>query len=703
METNLASWIAGKAATESDPDELVHAFLGTTSIWGTECGGEAPDRQAEFAPEAGGRLAYVVHRQLDSRITTQTLGYRSGDERSALKSVYSLFRHAREAVEAEGPDARQVADLVWWMLNRDVRPFTARWHRAATKGSLERADTQRRFRAELDVLRSALRAWAGLLRSVVDGGPVRIGPQVRRTPNRDFARSLPTRDGFAMPTASIAAFSEQIQAEKGLVDAWRLQMGRPPLGDAQSVLTGLALSGGGIRSATFALGVLRQLATRVDVFGVDYLSTVSGGGYLGSLVTTAYHNGLYDKTRIGRGPLAGPPPPSVEGEAADDDSPEELASAVVGWLRGQSEVMRYDVELIRSLAGQLVRVGANGAADEYRERLEQMWLVERDDSADARDFGLVVRGGAGVSLGDLRGPGPLQIWNMAINATQMTPRMRAALRQRGADLYTVSRAGSECRLLRRAPGPAWTVGQAMALSGAACAPTTSETSSSWLKRIAGSVINLGGWVQHFQGGPPESADLWTRFKAVWGTTDASDDVAFLTDGGHVENTGVYPLLRRRCGLVLLIDGEEDGQMRFHGLTELQHLARVELGVTLDIDTTELELNEMGLSDAHYACIPIRYPSLADGTPAHDGLLLYVKLSVTGDEPRYVQSFRMDNPVFPHHSTVFEQGYDDKMFEAYLALGEHVGAELVSKDVVGAECPSSFREWAVLVADRLLQT
>lgn len=48
---------------------------------------------------------------------------------------------------------------------------------------------------------------------------------------------------------------------------------------------GLAISGGGIRSATFALGLLQALA-RADVLkGFDYLSTVSGGGYIGSSIT----------------------------------------------------------------------------------------------------------------------------------------------------------------------------------------------------------------------------------------------------------------------------------------------------------------------------------------------------------------------------------------------------------------------------------
>ncbi len=50
-------------------------------------------------------------------------------------------------------------------------------------------------------------------------------------------------------------------------------------------LCGLALSGGGIRSASFALGVLQALARDPKVPAIDYLSTVSGGGYIGSTLS----------------------------------------------------------------------------------------------------------------------------------------------------------------------------------------------------------------------------------------------------------------------------------------------------------------------------------------------------------------------------------------------------------------------------------
>ena len=54
-------------------------------------------------------------------------------------------------------------------------------------------------------------------------------------------------------------------------------------------LVGLALSGGGIRSATFNLGVLQALARRGLLRRFDFLSTVSGGGYIGSFLGAWIH------------------------------------------------------------------------------------------------------------------------------------------------------------------------------------------------------------------------------------------------------------------------------------------------------------------------------------------------------------------------------------------------------------------------------
>jgi hypothetical protein len=51
----------------------------------------------------------------------------------------------------------------------------------------------------------------------------------------------------------------------------------------------LCLSGGGIRSATFGLGVLQGLAAHGLLGTFHYLSTVSGGGYVGSWLTAWIH------------------------------------------------------------------------------------------------------------------------------------------------------------------------------------------------------------------------------------------------------------------------------------------------------------------------------------------------------------------------------------------------------------------------------
>lgn len=62
-------------------------------------------------------------------------------------------------------------------------------------------------------------------------------------------------------------------------------------GDVANNAVGLALSGGGIRSATFCLGVLQVLAARGLIKHFDFLSTVSGGGYTGSFVTARIGSG----------------------------------------------------------------------------------------------------------------------------------------------------------------------------------------------------------------------------------------------------------------------------------------------------------------------------------------------------------------------------------------------------------------------------
>ncbi|MGI9592297.1 MAG: patatin-like phospholipase family protein, partial [Myxococcota bacterium] len=55
-------------------------------------------------------------------------------------------------------------------------------------------------------------------------------------------------------------------------------------------LYGLAFSGGGIRSATFCLGVLEAAANAGLLKRADYLSTVSGGGFIGSCLSSVLND-----------------------------------------------------------------------------------------------------------------------------------------------------------------------------------------------------------------------------------------------------------------------------------------------------------------------------------------------------------------------------------------------------------------------------
>ena len=61
----------------------------------------------------------------------------------------------------------------------------------------------------------------------------------------------------------------------------------------------LCLSGGGIRSATFALGILQGLARLRMLPRFHYLSTVSGGGYIGSWLTAWLHRAGNDVHAVG--------------------------------------------------------------------------------------------------------------------------------------------------------------------------------------------------------------------------------------------------------------------------------------------------------------------------------------------------------------------------------------------------------------------
>jgi hypothetical protein len=77
----------------------------------------------------------------------------------------------------------------------------------------------------------------------------------------------------------------------------------------------LCISGGGIRSATFALGILQGLARCKLMDKFDYMSTVSGGGYIGGWLTGWIHRHFNGERGVAEA-LAGRVVPTLDPEPA---------------------------------------------------------------------------------------------------------------------------------------------------------------------------------------------------------------------------------------------------------------------------------------------------------------------------------------------------------------------------------------------------
>ena len=106
--------------------------------------------------------------------------------------------------------------------------------------------------------------------------------------------------------------------------AWRRKrLGDPSVPSGAENKWGLALSGGGIRSATFALGLTSALAKSKLLLRFDLMSTVSGGGYTGATIGR-----LFDRAKDGEGARA-----VQEGLAKDE------ATWTTWWLRANGRYL----------------------------------------------------------------------------------------------------------------------------------------------------------------------------------------------------------------------------------------------------------------------------------------------------------------------------------------------------------------------------
>jgi len=348
----------------------------------------------------------------------------------------------------------------------------------------------------------------------------------------------------------------------------------------------------------------------------------------------------------------------------------------------------------------------------YRDRLSKAFLFDPSQRESAGRLGLINLTGVrqANTNDDLRRPqdlkpldnlklseiscqyAPYQIINTALNIGSSKYANR---RGRNADFFMFSAKYSGSRATRyvktvalEAHARGLNLATAMAVSGAAA---SSNMGSNTIKALTPTLtllnIRLGYWLSN-----PTAiatgrvrASIARLFKAFYfvrellGLLTEDDGLVYLTDGGHIENLGIYELLHRRCRLVIAVDAEADPKMNFNSLMALETHALIDLGVRIDLpwaairDATRKAEAEVAKSGGvsswaapkgpHCAIGEIEYPG------KHKGVLLYIKASLTGDESDGIVDYKRRNPDFPHETTA-DQFFTEEQFEVYRALGFH---------------------------------
>jgi hypothetical protein len=338
------------------------------------------------------------------------------------------------------------------------------------------------------------------------------------------------------------------------------------------------------------------------------------------------------------------------------------------------------------LNGLWVDVNVSSAHGFYRDRLSRAFLFR------ARWYGPIVPNDAQLlsALGAVNPVGPYHLINTALN---LNGEQLSDLPGRRSDFFLFSKrfVGSyatgycDTTAIEEADRRL-NLGTAMAVSGAAAAPNSGTTTVRPLTFILTLLnVRLGYWVPNPWYVQADSLVRRLRLRQRpgpnyllregLGMLNARTSFVNISDGGHIENLGIYELLRRRCSVIVAIDAEADPTMSCPSLAKLIRYARTDLGLEIHIDLKAIQHTTDGGTDAHWAVGTIYY-----GTD-EKGYLLYVKSSVTGDEPPYVRDYKRRSPAFPNESTA-DQFFDEAQFESYRALGYHAMNNAL-KAIVGA--------------------
>ncbi|HKR59423.1 MAG TPA: patatin-like phospholipase family protein [Pyrinomonadaceae bacterium] len=246
------------------------------------------------------------------------------------------------------------------------------------------------------------------------------------------------------------------------------------------------------------------------------------------------------------------------------------------------------------------------------------------------------------------------------------------------------------------------LGTAMAISGAAASSNMGYYTTSPVLSLVLTIFNvrLGWWLgnpgpagsQSYRGlKSDESPDasskkIYRRMSPTlsvlpliyeaFGLTDDRSKYVHLTDGGHFENLALYEMVLRRCSLIVVSDGAADSKYSFNDLANAVRKIRIDLGVPIEFPDVPIYADsptKSGEGGSYWAVGLIRYSQidrLSDGGHAKDGILIYIKPAVYGDEPEDVIHYKRTHPAFPNETTA-DQFFDEPQFESYRALGSFI--------------------------------
>jgi hypothetical protein len=241
------------------------------------------------------------------------------------------------------------------------------------------------------------------------------------------------------------------------------------------------------------------------------------------------------------------------------------------------------------------------------------------------------------------------------------------------------------------PKPGIHMATATAISGAAVSPNMgyhTSAATAFLMTVFG--VRLGWWLLNprlltedgTKLGPEPRMMPQLRSKYPWpsprfalaqladelfGRANDTKKYVYLSDGGHFDNMGLYELVRRRCRYIVICDSEADGGLAFSGIGMAIRKCRIDFGAEIALDLSALEhAKDSQYSTAHCVVGTITYPE----KPTTPGYVVYIKSSLTGDEPADVMNYKKEDSAFPHDSTL-NQWFSESQFESYRRLGHHI--------------------------------